>query len=272
MTTTVGEYLLTRLKQLGIDHVFGVPGDFALGFNKLIEDSKIVQWVGTCNELNAGYAADGYARIKGIGAMVVTYAVGELSALNAIAGAFSERVPVVIITGSPTVKDQIKQPLLHHTLGDYQIPKKLFESITVANTVLVDPETAPRDIDRTLEKCITNQAPVYISLPCDNVHKRCQKPSQDWSPSFEVKSNESALNEALDEATKMIDQSKLPIILADVELLRYRMQKEFENLINKTEIPYATLMMGKSILDEDHKQFIGLYSGAVSRDYVKKSM
>ena len=121
---TVAEYLLIRLKEIGVDHLFGVPGDFVLGFFNQVLKSEI-KYIGTCNELNAAYAADGYARIKGIGAFASTYGVGELSAINGVAGAFAERVPVVVITGSPATINFSTHLLLHHTLGDYQIPLKM---------------------------------------------------------------------------------------------------------------------------------------------------
>jgi len=134
--TTVADYLLARLKEIGVDHLFGVPGDFVLGFFNQVLKSP-VQFVGTCNELNAAYAADGYARIRGIGAFSSTYGVGELSAVNGVAGAFAERVPVVVITGSPAMINFRTRPLLHHTLGDYQIPLRIYEKITAAATQLV---------------------------------------------------------------------------------------------------------------------------------------
>ena len=128
---TVAEYLLTRLKEIGVDHLFGVPGDFVLGFFNQVMKSDL-KYVGTCNELNAAYAADGYARIRGIGAFSSTYGVGELSAINGVAGAFAERVPVVVITGSPATINFRTRPLLHHTLGDYQIPLRIYEKVTAA--------------------------------------------------------------------------------------------------------------------------------------------
>jgi indolepyruvate decarboxylase len=146
--TTVGSYLLTRLHQLGARDIFGVPGDFALTFNKLIYDTKILNWIGTCNELNAAYAADGYARIKGIGALSVTYGVGELSALNGVAGSYTERVPVVVITGSPPSTTYSSQPLLHHTLGDYDIPRKIFKKVCVSAITILDAAKAPSLIDK----------------------------------------------------------------------------------------------------------------------------
>jgi TPP-dependent 2-oxoacid decarboxylase len=151
---TVAEYLLTQLKKIGVDHIFGVPGDFVLGFFNQVLKSD-VKYIGTCNELNAAYAADGYARIRGIGAFSSTYGVGELSAINGVAGAFAERVPVIAITGSPATINFRTRPLLHHTLGDYQIPLKMYERITIASTQLVSGETAPAEIDRVLLACLS---------------------------------------------------------------------------------------------------------------------
>ena len=125
---TVADYLITRLKEIGVDHLFGVPGDFVLGFFNQVLKSDL-KYVGTCNELNAAYAADGYARIRGIGAFSSTYGVGELSAINGVAGAFAERVPMVVITGSPSTISFRTRPLLHHTLGDYQIPLRIYEKL-----------------------------------------------------------------------------------------------------------------------------------------------
>jgi indolepyruvate decarboxylase len=211
---TIGEYLLTRLHQLGARDIFGVPGDFALTFNKVVADSKILRWVGTCNELNAAYAADGYARIKGVGAVSVTYGVGELSALNGIAGAYTERVPVVIITGSPPSTSYSTQPLLHHTLGDYDIPRKIFKTVCCAAITILDSEKGPEMIDqlrlmsecalrqsltieycRALTTCIREQRPVYISLPADLVNAKCPAPLPNWKPKVQPFVDAAALSE-----------------------------------------------------------------------------
>src|SRR5512141_1985412 len=136
---TVAEYLLIRLKEIGVDHLFGVPGDFVLGFLNRVLASDL-KFVGTCNELNAAYAADGYARIRGIGAFTSTYGVGELSAVNGVAGAFAEKVPVVVITGSPSTASFRTRPLMHHTMGDYRIPWRIYEQITAASAELVSGE------------------------------------------------------------------------------------------------------------------------------------
>ena len=264
---TVAEYLLTRLKEIGVDHLFGVPGDFVLGFfNKVLKSD--LQYIGTCNELNAAYAADGYARIRGIGAFSSTYGVGELSGINGVAGAFAERVPVVVITGSPATIHFRTEPLLHHTLGDYQIPLKMYEKITVASTQLVSGETAPAEIDRVLSACLSHQQPVYISIPSDVVTMNCNRPNAFVFPT-PVRSDPGALGEAVKEALGMLDRAQRPVAIGGVELIRFKLQKEFAGFLDKTGFPYVTMMLGKSVLSEHHPQFIGLFEGDRSRDYVR---
>jgi len=265
---TVAEYLLGRLKEIGVDHLFGVPGDFVLGFFNQVLKSEVM-YVGTCNELNAAYAADGYARIRGVGAFSTTYGVGELSAINGVAGAFAERVPVVVITGSPATIHFRTRPLLHHTLGDYQIPMKMYQKITVASTQLDSGETAPSEIDRVLSACLVQQKPVYISIPSDVVMMMC-KPPKERLFSAPYASDKNALREAIEETLGMIENSQKPIIIGGVELIRFRLQKNFEQLLDKTGFPYVTMMLGKTILSEQHPQFIGLFEGDRSREYVRK--
>ena len=238
MTTseiTIAEYLLSRLKEIGVDHLFGVPGDFVLGFFNQVLNSDL-KYIGTCNELNAAYAADGYARIRGIGAFSSTYGVGELSAINGVAGAFAERVPVVVITGSPSTIHFRTRPLLHHTLGDYHIPLRMYEKITVASTQLVSAETAPAEIDRVLSACLSHQQPVYISLPTDVVMMKCKRPNAFIFPT-PARSDPDALGEALNEALAMLDKAKKPVVIGDVELIRFKLQQEFAGLLEKTGFP-----------------------------------
>ncbi len=264
---TVAEYLLIRLKEIGVDHIFGVPGDFVLGFFNQILKSE-VKYVGTCNELNAAYAADGYARIRGVGAFSSTFGVGELSAINGVAGSFAERVPVVVITGSPATINFQTRPLLHHTLGDYQIPLRMYEKITAASTQLASGETAPAEIDRVLTACLSRQQPVYISLPSDVVTMKCNRPTAFRFPTH-PQSDQSALGEAIKEAVSMLNQAQKPIVIGDVELVRFKLQKDFAGFLEKTGFPYVTMMLGKTLLSEHHPQFIGLFEGDRSREYVR---
>lgn len=264
----VGQYLLRRLEQIGLGHIFGVPGDFVLGFMDQILESN-VKLITTCNELNAGYAADGYGRINGIGGVVTTYAVGEFSAINAVAGAYSEKVPVVAITGAPTIASRQSSAMLHHTLGNYNIPIEVFQRITVAAVSLTDPVKAPEQIDRTLRACLYYKRPVYIELPSDVIHRPCAEPNDFESPE-PMGSDPAALAEAVDEATALLTGCDNPAVLVGVEVHRYGLQDAVGKLLERTGYPFATMLLGKSVLPERHLQFIGLYEGMSSRDYVRE--
>ena len=266
--TTLASYLLTRLKQIGVDHLFAVPGDFVLGFLNQVLKSEL-RYVGTCNELNAAYAADGYARIHGIGAFATTFGVGELSALNGVAGAFAEGVPVVAITGTPASSGFRTRPLLHHTLGDYQIPLKMYELITVASAQLDNAERAPAEIDRVLLACLEHQLPVYLSLPSDLVDHPCPEPGPFPFP-VPRPSDPDALREALEESVALISQAALPIVIADGELARFHLQDALAALIARTGLPFVTRMLGKAMLSEHLPQFIGLFEGDRSRPCVRE--
>ena len=149
---TVSRYLLHRLQEIGIKHLFGVPGDYNLDFLDDVMESPI-NWVGNCNELNAGYAADGYARLNGIGAAVVTYGVGGFSIINAVAGAYAEHVPVIIINGAPPARRREAGVMVHHLVSNYYLQFDIFKKITIDAALLVDPDTAPEEIDRVLRNC-----------------------------------------------------------------------------------------------------------------------
>lgn len=266
---TVSHYILDRLKELGCDDIFGVPGDFVLGFFHTIEDHSI-NAICTCNELNAAYAADGYARIKGLGAITTTYVVGELSSINGIAGAYAEKVPVVKITGCPATQHFQSSTMLHHTIGNYFAPLKMFEHVTVAQTLLTDADNAPKEIDRVLLQCFYHKRPVYIGLPSDVALKECSKPERPLELLKRKPSDFEALEEALQEAEKMLAASKNPIIVIDGDVQRYEKEKLVQGFIEKLGIPFASMLLGKTVIDEHHPQFIGLYAGDRSRDYVKQ--
>lgn len=268
----LGEYLCKRLSEAGAKTLFGVPGDFALGLLNCVVKSKL-DYVGTCNELNAAYAADGYARIHGLGLCCVTYAVGELSAINGVAGSYAESVPVVVLVGAPARKNFLEMPLLHHTLGDYMIPLKMFTMITCAQELLTNPQTAARQIDNALTMVLTKKRPVYIAVPSDMVFEEILGlPSPFQIVSEFPPSDPDSLSEAIEEVSSRLNKAKNPILIPGVELIRRNLSKEFEKFVKKTKIPYVTMMLSKAILDEDNDYFIGLYSGRRSREEVMAAM
>lgn len=267
---TVSTYLLDRLRELGIEHIFGVPGDYNLAFLDDVLTHENIEWVGNCNELNAAYAADGYARIKGIAALITTFGVGELSALNGVAGSYAENVPVIKITGTPTTKVMENRALVHHTLGDGKFDhfSNMYREITVAQTNITS-EHAAEEIDRVLRACWSEKRPVHIQLPIDVYNKPINKPTEPilHKP---VLSNKDALDKMLLHATSIINSAKKPVILADFEVNRFHAEEYLHQFIEKTGFPIATLSMGKGIFPEKHPQFIGIYTGDVSSPYIRK--
>ncbi len=266
MKTTIGQYLLDKLKDYDIEHIFGVPGDYNLGFLDLIEDDKNLQWVGNCNELNASYAADGYGRIKPMSALVTTFGVGELSAINGIAGSYAESVPVVKIVGMPSRNVSENKKLVHHTLGDGEFFKfyNMYKEVTVAQTIL-NKQNAKDEIDRVLRECYLQKKPVYIGIPVDVSNIEIEIST---STNLKPKSDKKILSTFIDDIKKEIKKSKSQTVLADYEVNRYKLNKELQNFIEKTNLPIASLSMGKGVFNENHKNFIGMYNGILSDEKV----
>lgn len=265
--STVSDYLITRLAQAGLKHIFGVPGDYVLDFMDHLVTSPI-RLIGTCNELNAGYAADAYARINGIGAVVVTYDVGGFSVLNAVAGAYAERVPLVVISGAPHSARRREPTLMHHLATDYRLQSSVYEKITVAAEVLADPECAPEQIDRALNACLLHKRPVYLEIPVDVVGRPCRKPADGWRlppPS----SHPENLAESVSEAAALLSAAQRPAMLVGVEVHRFGLRNATVALLDKAGLPAATTVHGKTAIPEEHPDFIGVYQGALSREEVR---
>lgn len=259
---TVGRYLIDRLGALGVEHVFGIPGDYVLQLYKLIEESPI-RLVGMTREDNAGFAADAYARIHGLGCICVTYCVGGLSTCNSIAGAYAEKSPVIVLGGSPGLSERARNPLLHHKVKGFETQFEVFEKITVASAVLDKPENALQEIDRVLEAAVRYKRPVYLELPRDQVMARTLKPHR--PPEGLPPSDPDALREAIDEAVALLEKAERPVILADVEIHRFSLQDELLRLAESTGMPIATTILGKSVISEAHPLFAGVYEGAMGR-------
>ena len=264
---SIGEYLIQRLYAHGVRHVFGLPGDYVLTFYNLLAKSKLAI-INTCDEQGAGFAADAYARVRGLGAVCVTYCVGGLKLANTTAEAFAEKSPVVVISGAPGMKEREKNPLLHHKVREFDTQRKVFEQLTIASTVLSDPQTAFQEIDRVLHAALRYKRPVYIELPRDQVsvpgipHHR--------PPEFHERSNAHSLQAALAEAREMINAARKPVILADVEVHRFGLQDQVLKLAQTTGIPVAATVLGKSVIGEQHPFYIGIYEGAMGRDDVRQ--
>jgi indolepyruvate decarboxylase len=264
---TIGEYLIQRLQDYGLKHVFGIPGDFVLQFYKLLDDSPL-EVVGCTREDNAGFAADAYARVHGMAAVCVTFSVGGLSMCNSIAGAYAEKSPVVVISGAPGVDERRSDPLLHHRVRDFNTQREVFEKITVASASLDDPLTAFREIDRCLAACARYKRPVYLELPRDRVRTT---PLHPYQPTHdEAASDKDALREAIEEAAELLNACKRPIIIAGVEMHRFGLGQEVVKLAEKHQIPMCATLLGKSVVSEKHPLYLGVYEGAMCPEAVQK--
>ncbi|OAA54501.1 pyruvate decarboxylase [Niveomyces insectorum RCEF 264] len=262
----VAEYLFTRLRQIGVRSVHGVPGDYNLVALDYLPGAGL-DWVGSVNELNAAYAADGYARVRGIAALVTTFGVGELSALNGIAGAFAEHVPVVHIVGCPSTVSQRHGMLLHHTLGngDFNVFADMSKQISCALAKLTNPAEIAAQIDHTLRECYIRSHPVYILLPTDMVQQKIEGARLATPiPLDEPKNEPKSEDYVVDVVLKYLHSAKDPIVLVDACAIRHRVLDEVHALVQKTKLPVFVTPMGKGAVNEEHATYGGVYAGVSS--------
>ena len=262
---SIGQYLIRRLSDYGIRHVFGLPGDYVLSFYSMLEHSPL-DLVNCTREDCAGFAADAYARVNGMGAVCVTYGVGALSLANSIAGAYAEKSPVVLISGAPGLGERVNDPLLHHRVREWRTQLDVFEKICAASREIVDPATAFRDIDFLLDTAHRQKRPVYLELPRDIVGV---VPDQIRPYAHaEPRSDPDALAEAVKEAMTRIAAARKPVIIAGIELHRFGLQADALALAEVSGIPIAATMLAKSVVSEVHPLYVGLYEGAMGRQEV----
>ena len=299
-TANVVTYLATRLQQLGVNHLFSVPGDYTSDLLEIIDTSKILKRIGNCNELNAGYAADGYSRINGLGAVAVTTGVGSFSLLNAIGGSFVEDIPVVAIIGTLSNTKYLDEvngaELYHHNVGSDDANIAIYDKVTVAFEKITNPLNAPAQIDAALTACISHKKPVAIEITEDCYYMPCPPPPKEKLlpvPNYEsietlremaskTPPNKYAkqIVDALDGSAKTtgaapsiyekLCASKAPVLWIGKEIETYGLQDKFLTLLNKIQAPYANSLLGKAIIPEDNPWFIGLHDGVFTSDYTNQ--
>ena len=268
MSKTVIEHVLSRLKAIGIDDIFGVPGDYAFPVNDAINDSTEINWIGCSNELNAGYAADGYARIKGVGALCTTFGVGELSAINAIAGAYAEHLPVFHLVGMPNMATQAGRKQAHHTLGDgdYDLFRKMSDPVVAASAIMT-PDNVAFETERLIHEALYHRRPVYMGFPADLALRPALGTAQEIPlPSSDTTSLATAV-EAIVEAVATANSA---VVLAGMLVGRTGNAARLERLLDISGLPFATMFMGKSVIDEQHPNYIGMYDGALLEPEVRE--
>jgi indolepyruvate decarboxylase len=264
----LGQFLFEYLYRCGVRHGFGIPGDFALPMFGALEKSRLRTIIMT-HEPGAGFAADAYARVNGLGLVCVTYCVGGLNVLNAIAGAYAEKSPVVVISGAPGRKDREKDPLLHHKVKTFETQRRVYDEVTVASAVLLDEQRAAGEIVRCVEACLRHKRPVYIELPHDMVDRPIA--INVTTPQVAAVPDPKTLAAALEETFLLISAATKPVILAGVELARYRLAPLVLKMAERMNIPIAADLLSKSAIPENHPLYLGVYGGAMSSDeHVRK--
>src|SRR4051812_35967723 len=256
---TLATALLQALKDHGAQELFGIPGAFVLPFYKVIEESRILPHYTLSHEPGVGFAADAVARYRSsIGVAVVTYGAGAFNIVNAVAGAYAERSPVVVISGAPGARERSSGFLLHHQARTVDTQLAVFKEITCDQAVLSDPATAPREIARCLRSARERSLPVYIEFPRDLVCAPCE-PVPVLPP---LKADDEALAECAGEIVARLKTAKSPVLMVDVEVRRYGIEKEVAALARKLNLPVVTTFMGRGLLGDAPDVVAGTYLGA----------
>jgi indolepyruvate decarboxylase len=259
MSETVIEYVLRRLKETGVDHIFGVAGDYAFPVDDAIVKQPGIEYVGCCNELNAGYAADGYARVHGIAALSTTYGVGELSAINAVAGSYAENLPVVHLTGMPAMPVQKSRAKVHHTLGngEFDLFAKMADTVVCASAIMTPQNVAP-ETERLIAAAMYQRRPVYMAFPSDLADEPVVSRAQPLDLPF---SSPASLEAAAAAITKALGSAGTACALPGILTARLGLRDAAQAFIDASGLPFATMFEDKSVLDEQQPAYIGMYDG-----------
>jgi indolepyruvate decarboxylase len=266
--TSVADYIVQRLAAEGIDHCFGVAGDYAFPLCDAVDRSGDVKWIGCSNELNASYAADGYARVRGAAMLVTTYGVGELSALNGVMGAKAERSLIFHVVGMPSYQNQRLGKIAHHTLGDGVFGYFINISAQAACChAVINPDNCAIELERVVAEARRNNQPAYIIVPSD--HALSPVTPAKVEP-LVLKSNDASLKSAVAAVTERLRTAKSIVALPAFTVARLGLQKQAQKAIEALGCPFATTSMEKCIIDESHPQFVGMYGGATSAEETRQ--
>ena len=269
MSATVIQHVLSRLHDIGIKDVFGVAGDFAFPVEDAICSDKNFRWIGDCNELNAAYAADGYARIHGLAALNTTYGVGELSAINGIAGSYTEFLPVFHLTGMPDSGVQARRRLVHHTLGngEFDLFYKMAEPVVCARAIMT-PDNCVAETERLISAALRQRRPVYMAFPTDYANQPVNGNGNGFVATERV-SDAKALEDAVQAITAAIKASNPACILPGIIVSRSGLADQALAVVEASGLPFATMFMDKSVLDESHSNYIGMYDGKLMNEDIR---
>jgi|694.fasta_scaffold00059_110 indolepyruvate decarboxylase len=262
----VSNFLIERLENIGVKHIFGVVGGHNNSFIENINNNSKIKFIANKDENSSGFAADIYARIQGTGCVCANYNAGALKLCNSIAGAYSEKSPVIVISMSPPIKSRNEDFLLHHVVRSFDNQQKIFKNITCYSTILNDATKAGLAIDEGLEALLKNKQPIYLELPIDVANSPIRYDVyRDGTPNSKT-SDKETLQDAIKETSDWIAESKNPVILIGVQVIRYGLSKKIVRFAEKHNIPFMTTLLGKSSVDENNHLFRGVYCGSKTSD------
>ncbi|OKA04876.1 alpha-keto acid decarboxylase family protein [Amycolatopsis regifaucium] len=271
-SATVIDQILDRLCALGVRHLFGMPGDYNLQVLDRVVAHPRMKWVGTTNELGAAYAADGYGRVNGFGALLTTFGVGELNAINGVAGSYAERVPVLHIVIGPTTDTEGADSPVHHTMGDGDFDRfaRAHREVVCADAVL-RAEDALFEVDRVVTACLRESRPGYLRVPRD-VALGPAPPLPSLNRPDPKAAHPGSLDNFRAAARVRLAESDDVAVLADFLVDRFDARAELAELLAAGPLPHATVMAGKTVVDEQAPDFLGLYAGAMSEAHVRAAI
>lgn len=266
----VGEYLFRRLMNEGVTHTFGIPGDYALSLYAAQEECGMPTLVMT-HEPSVGYAADVYARLNGLGVALVTYGVGALNMVNAIAMAYAEQSPLLVVAGAPEIQWQERDVLFYHRVKSSETQLRVYQEVTAAQASIRDAAHAAAEIDRVIDTVRRLSRPGFIEIARDVVNLPLPAmPAIHSRQIVDSHEQEQGIQEALNEIVSRLNASKRPVFYAGLEIERFGLKKKLIELVERTRIPVATSLMGKAVLPERHPSFIGTYFGSIGPESVRQ--
>ncbi len=267
MSVTVIEHVLSRLSAIGVKDVFAVAGDYAFPIDDALVKHPDIRYIGCCNELNAAYAADGYARIHGVGAVCTTYGVGELSAINGIAGACAEHLPVFHLVGMPSMPTQAAHKLVHHTLGngEFNLFQRMTEPVVCASAIMT-PQNVAYETERLIAEAFYHRRPVYMAFPSDLANQPVVSKAQ---PLLPPTSDSTSLAMAIEDIVAVLNEARNACILPGILVARVGLRNVLQDLVDASGLPFATMFMDKSVLDEQQPNYIGMYDGRLTDESVR---
>ena len=264
----MGDFLVAYLRKIGVQHVFGIPGDLALKLFFALGQRHRLEIITLSHEPGVGFAADGYARATGkIGVVCVTYGAGGHNMVNPVAGSFSERVPILIFSGGPGEEERKLGTLIHHQAREIESQHRIYNEVTCASAVLTDPATAARELHRVVRAIWAEQRPGYVEIHRDMVSQQIDVPEEliEWDGRLHFhESDARKVEEAAHETAAMFNQSRKPVVIAGIEIHRYKVARELVELAEQMGAPVFTTVLGKGAFPMDHPLYMGVHVGTIS--------